>query len=528
MSDSKEQECVPGLENRSADHSLEIEGEPNRSGLEEDKIHHALGGPLGDCLVRTMKSLFLETDPMEARGLWIEQLARGVIFMSYMFLGPAILESAKAAGGCTETDEDDSHCRVYGIRPSSLLSTIATIGGVVSVIIMPVVGAMIDHTPHRWKVGILSAVILVLGKGLETLISQSTWLWVALIQIITGICFTIHQLSALPYVSELSKDPSEQTRYNVSISIAFFSGCLILSVGTLIIAAITNAGDILTARVSQVITTSISALFFSYAWMYLIPHKPAYSQVPAGTSLLQCGFQKIFHTCNRLRFELKGLKWFYLSIAFNNAGSSGIATISTTFMSHYLDMSGSEIGLVFLISLFTSLPGTKIAQFVTKKTDPLKSNILSWFFFIVISFTAALTFRGPEHKNYMYIIGAFWGILYGWVSVMHDAIIMSIVPRNQESEMMGLYIFCLNVFAWMPPLLFTILNELGAHITIGFASINLFFTCGICCVLMMGKFEDVLESVNPSNQSGDATQQHQNFQNEPTNKIDQEDLPSIT
>ena len=525
MREDESPDPVSGLESRPAHQSLEIEGGPNHSGVEEDKIHHDLGGPLGDFLVRTMSSLFTETDPMEARGLWIDQLARGTIFMSYMFLGPALLESSKAAGGCTENDEDDDHCRVYGIRPSSLLSTMATIGGVLSVMIMPVVGAMIDHTPHRWKVGFLSAVLLVLGKGLETMISQSTWLWVAIIQIVTAICFTIHVLTALPYVSELSKDPSEQTRYSASISIAFFAVCLILSVSTLIISTIINADDILTARISQVSTTTTSALLFLYAWMYLIPQKPAYSQVPDGTSLLQCGFQKIFHTCNRLQFELKELKWFYLSVAFNNAGSNGIATISTTFMSHYLDMSGSEIGLVFLISLFFSLPGTKIAQFVTKKLDPLKSNILSWIFFIVITFTAALTLRGPAYKNYMYIIGALWGILYGWIDVMHDAIVMSIVPRNQESEMMGLYIFCQNIFGWMPPLLFTILNELGAHITIGFASLNLFFTIGIFCVLMMGKFENVLESVNPSHRSEETTQPGENFKSEPT---DSEDLRTIT
>lgn len=521
-------EPVSGLESRPAQQSLEIEGEPNHFGVEEDKIHHDLGGPLGDTLVRTMKSLFKETDPMEARGLWIDQLARGTVFMSYMFLGPALLESAKAAGGCTENDEDDDHCRVYGIRPSSLLSTMATIGGGVSVIIMPVVGAMIDHTPHRWKVGFLSAVFLVLGKGLETMISPSTWVWVAIIQIVTAISFTIHVLAALPYVSELSKDPLEQTRYNVSISIAFFAGCLILSVGTLIISAIINADDIVTARISQVITTTCSALYFFYAWMYLIPQKPAYNQVPDGTSLLQCGFQKIFHTCNRLRFELKELKWFYLSVAFNNAGSSGIATVSTTFMSHYLDMNGNEIGLVFLISLCTSLPGTKIAQFATKKLDPLKSNILSWIFFIVITSTAALTLRGPAYKNYMYIIGVLWGILFGWIDVMHDAIIMSIIPRNQESEMMGLYLFCQNIFAWMPPLLFTILNELGARMTIGMASLNLFFTIGIFCVLMMGEFEKVIESVNPSHRSEETTHQEENFKSEPTDQTDSEDLPTIT
>lgn len=43
--------------------------------------------------------------------------------------------------------------------------------------------------------------------------------------------------------------------------------------------------------------------------------------------------------------------------------------------------------------------------------------------------------------------------------------------------------------AWLPPLLFSLLNEIGASMTIGLASLNLFFAGGFVLLLMIGNYD---------------------------------------
>jgi MFS-type transporter involved in bile tolerance (Atg22 family) len=57
---------------------------------------------------------------------------------------------------------------------------------------------------------------------------------------------------------------------------------------------------------------------------------------------------------------------------------------------------------------------------------------------------------------------------------------------------MGIYIFSGLVLAWLPPLLFSFLNEIGASMTIGLASLNLFFVGGFVLLLMIGDYDEAV------------------------------------
>ena len=57
---------------------------------------------------------------------------------------------------------------------------------------------------------------------------------------------------------------------------------------------------------------------------------------------------------------------------------------------------------------------------------------------------------------------------------------------------MGIYIFSGSVLAWLPPFLFSFLNEIGASVTIGLASLNLFFVGGFALLLMIGDYDEAV------------------------------------
>lgn len=106
----------------------------------------------------------------EARGVNFNGIGRGAISMSNVYLSNSlILLACIQAGGADPNNMRciDQSVRVYGFRPASLISNIYAGAGLVAAFLMPVIGAMIDFSPHRKKIGVIMAVLLALISGIQ-------------------------------------------------------------------------------------------------------------------------------------------------------------------------------------------------------------------------------------------------------------------------------------------------------------------------------------------------------------------------
>eukprot|EP00546_Thalassionema_frauenfeldii_P008757 CAMPEP_0178907188 /NCGR_PEP_ID=MMETSP0786-20121207/7233_1 /TAXON_ID=186022 /ORGANISM="Thalassionema frauenfeldii, Strain CCMP 1798" /LENGTH=184 /DNA_ID=CAMNT_0020578961 /DNA_START=86 /DNA_END=637 /DNA_ORIENTATION=- len=118
--------------------------------------------------------------PIEATGCSINMWGRATLIIASIFIGPALLElasvQAQSQSSC-ELDDDDclNNTKVYGFKPSSLLANMAIMSGVVSTVFLPIIGAVIDHTPHRRGVGAVTAASLTLIKIIEIGILSPFW-----------------------------------------------------------------------------------------------------------------------------------------------------------------------------------------------------------------------------------------------------------------------------------------------------------------------------------------------------------------
>jgi MFS-type transporter involved in bile tolerance (Atg22 family) len=105
---------------------------------------------------------------------------------------------------------------------------------------------------------------------------------------------------------------------------------------------------------------------------------------------------------------------------------------------------------------------------------------------------------GPTHKNKAFIFGISWGISLGWLHPQHITAFTSIIPSGQDAELMGVFLLCAQILGWLPPLVFTLLNEMGYSMAYGLGSLVLFFVLGIVCLLMVG-------NLNPASVSEEHT-----------------------
>jgi len=66
---------------------------------------------------------------------------------------------------------------------------------------------------------------------------------------------------------------------------------------------------------------------------------------------------------------------------------------------------------------------------------------------------------------------------------------VTIIPEGQDAELMGMYLFAGQILSWLPPLVFTAMNEVGVSIRISMVSLLLFWFVAIICLQCMGSYE---------------------------------------
>ena len=435
------------------------------------------------------------TGPLEATGLSIDFYARAVVLMSSIFMGPALLELATEAAGCP--NEQDCNARIWlFMKPSSLLSNIAIVTGITVSLGMPLIGAMVDYTNQRRRVGAYTAYLLAVSKGIEACVSQRTWVLVAAMQIVSGVVYFCHTTAGYAYNAELSNDSVQQTKYNTYYFFVLYMSTLFFLAQVLVVSTLLDTGDVGTARISQIITSVTSAIAFGWAWTCFFSDRPAARPLPDNTTLLSAGFRKTTRTFWSVRTRLPYLWWLMCSVAVTESATAALITIATTYMAHFLDMDSSQIGVVFIVVLLTGVPGSRVGHILGVWYNPLRSAQVCILYFIVVTVIAAFVLTDPSRSDYTVLFGAFWGIGLGWLHPMNSTMFMTMSPAHSRTEYMGLYIFCGQVLSWMPPLVFTAVNEANVSMSIGLASLNVFFLVGFFCLVMIGRYDNAVAAVS--------------------------------
>ena len=215
--------------------------------------------------------------------------------MSNAFLSTALILLASEEVGCVVEGADgniealpDCHQRVYGsFRPAALISNMAVVTGVLSAIFMPLAGAVVDFTSHRWTTGVIAATAMIIVQVIQIGINSNTWFAVAILQALQGCLFQIHTLTFKSYLSTISQTVSERTmiKFNSIFVFTQFGTQALFLVVVVGIAMARGLNDLETAQLSQVINSTHLLVLSSLGWR-LLPKVPPKHTLEEGKSLL--------------------------------------------------------------------------------------------------------------------------------------------------------------------------------------------------------------------------------------------------
>lgn len=409
-----------------------------------------------------------------------------------VFVSTALLKLANEDAGCFE-DTDDCQGRVYGMRPSSLLTNIVTVIGLISAVSMPLVGSVIDHTKYRRHVGRWSAVVMTGFILLQALLLTRSWFGAAIVQVFIAFTYTVHLCASYAYLPELTSDADQLVYYSSRFVAAQYGSSVMFLVVMVLLLEISGIRGVLeAAHISQSVVIITCVLFFGYSWSRLFPDRPARQQVEAGDSIFTAGFNKIFHTSKNILRHHSAMKWFLISVAFTEAAATAFSPMAITFMTDHLQFTAAENGTAILLLLLFGVPGTKIATFFTNLLNPIRSLQLCLIVWITSTALASWFLHGQDAQIKAYCFAVVWGLAFGWVYPTEKVLYCTIIPKGQEAELMGVYICACQILSWLPPLVFSIMNEAGVPMQLGLLTLISYFLVSFTILFFVGDYDDAV------------------------------------
>ncbi|KAG7353681.1 vacuole effluxer Atg22 like protein [Nitzschia inconspicua] len=465
--------------------------------------HHSPPHQLPRCYPKWRGQPIYRGNP-EGLGWALDGVARSVQFIGAgAFLSTTLLRLAKEAAGCeTEAPKGEMipECNetIYGIKPSSLLTTYTMVVGVASSAMLPLIGAVIDYTPHRLAVGRAVSFLYTVLIFPTIFLNDKTWFAVAVIQVVISVVGWVQTSITYAYLPELTTDELLLGEWTKSFTMTqFLSMVLYLAV---IIGGLTVVGkssdDVLTSQVAMIVAFVANATILPVVWGCLFQKRQPLHSLPEGRSLWTQGFRQLWETSKHISKNYRSLKWFYISIAFSDAGIQTLATVAITYLTDQLQFTATENGLAILLMLCGSVPGAWISNFATRRFDPIRSSMMALALLITATALVAIFVTGPGQYLRTYIMAFFWGTGVGWKWTCDRLTASSVIPEGQDTELMGVFLFAGQCLSWLPPLVFTAINEAGVSQRVGVASLNVWLVMSLMGYCIMGNYTTAREQVN--------------------------------
>ncbi len=174
-------------------------------------------------------------------------------------------------------------------------------------------------------------------------------------------------------------------------------------------------------------------------------------------------------------------------------------TTSVTYMVEVLKLSASKIGIVYLITLFLTMPGSVLAYWVCNKTNPLTALKINIILISGVNLVFYLNLKDPSDANLMFGIAFIWGICAGWYYPLEKMVFSMIIPSGQESELTGFFLYCTRILSWLPPLIFTAINEAGIHLSWAGLHMNIYLFVGLSLFMFMPHWQTCMEIAQQEN-----------------------------
>mmetsp|Transcript_11833 Transcript_11833/g.23926 ORF Transcript_11833/g.23926 Transcript_11833/m.23926 type:complete len:498 (-) Transcript_11833:30-1523(-) len=404
--------------------------------------------------------------------LWV-LLLRGIGWTTWVFLSVAILKYSNNSVGCTakgyemtwnatmnrtQTEDEANIAEVdcegkidflgTSMTPSTAIPFTTSIGILITTLMAPIFGAIIDRTSIRKLWTFVSLAIFVGTNAIQIFATADNWIFMLCMQNFVGrLGFTMHVACVAAYCTEIAEGEEEivalQSAGRVIETGAMVGTLFMTIIGSTVLGFGTDVGA--TATFAQALATAFSVPIFFYSYARF-EERPALNKTEG--NILIAGWVQLFNTAKALYSDNRYLFQYLCGLSFCDGANGNVFVLFPIYA--MLQVKLENPALFTGLAMIVCIPGALLTKGVATSIGIRKQlgNILLSNALI----NAALAGLIYQEGNVLgvLIVALSFGLTIGGTYPMQKGMYMRLIPAGQEVEYQGLYNFFSQILGPLP------------------------------------------------------------------------------
>ncbi|HYJ76587.1 MAG TPA: MFS transporter [Kineosporiaceae bacterium] len=416
-----------------------------------------------------------------------------------VLLGPYLTSIAEQAA-CPGI-ASDAVCRtnlsVLGIpvSPGSLALYAVTVTTLISALLLPVVGALVDRTGRKRTFLGGFAWVGAAAASAMWFVSGDGWVLGVVLQMVASLALGC---SLVVYDAILIDIATPDERDGVSSrgwAVGYLGGGLLLALDLVVVQAHASFG------LSEGAAVRLSLLSAGLWWgaFTLIPYlglrdRPPGDVVPEpGRGLVGAAFAQLATTLRDLRGYPQTLR-FLVAYLFFNDGIQTVIVAASIFASEQLGLPQGQLITSILVVQFVAFGGALIFGRIAGRTGAQRAilgGLVLWVAVVAVGFVL------PAHRFGLFLaLAVLIGVVLGGTQALARSLYSQLVPRGREAEYFSLYQSAERGTSWSGTLLFGLVFQLTHTYRAAIVALVVFFVVGGVLLARVDVRRGVVEAGN--------------------------------
>jgi MFS transporter, UMF1 family len=398
-----------------------------------------------------------------------------------VFLGPFLTSITEQAAGCPPGGD---HCtgRVHplgiGIAAGSYFPYLVSLSVLLTVVVLPVMGAIADRTPRRKPLLAAAAFTGAAATTAMAFVTGQRYLLGGLLFLIANIAFGA---SVVVYNSFLPQLAAPDDRDRVSSrgwALGYLGGGLLLLLNLAAVQLLSVHGD--PTRTLDLARWCIVSAGVWWAAFTLVPLRrlrehPGTAAGGRTGNVLADGFRQLAHTVKGVRAYPLTLFFLAAYLVYND-GIQTVIALASQYGTEELRLGQSTLILTILIVQFLAFGGALLLGALATRIGARRTILLSLALWLLVML-AAYRLPAGEPVPFM-LLGAAIGLVLGGSQALSRSLFSQLIPAGREGEYYGFYEISDRGTSWLGPLAFGLVYQLTASYRLGIVSLIVFFLAG--------------------------------------------------
>ncbi len=381
-------------------------------------------------------------------------------------LGPYLFELAEDSGGVDLGG--------WTVAPASFFPFAVSLSALLQVIVLPLVGAVADHTSHKKTLMMAMAYFASAVTAGMFLITGTTVVLGGLLFILASLGYGAAGVVYNSYLPEIAAPEHRDRVSSGGFAYGYLGGGLWLAINFALIALIEDTA--LAVRISLGGTGLWAAIFiFAFTQRHLRARAASRTK-PIDVGWVSFSVRSIISTGREMRHRYPVTFRYLLAYLIFNDGILTVIAVATSFASDELDAEPETLLLLVLLIQFVAVPGAigfgRLAERFGSKRS-LLWNLAVWAALVIYAYVQL------DSIAKLWVMGTVLAFVLGGSQAISRSLYSQMIPADREAEYFGFYEIASRGTSWIGPAAFGVVNQITGSQRQAILSLIFFFVVGV-------------------------------------------------